>query len=171
MGGLIQLKVLSTHSDWPVRAQVLSNPMLGVAVHVPEFKQMAARWSLELLPKLTLFNEIREKDLTSDPKVINAFAKDSLRHNRISAGVYLGSLEATEWVMRAASNINVQTLLQISSHDPIVSSEANRQYFSALSCAKKVYEYEGFKHELYNELDRQRPLEDLTDFLQTLHTV
>jgi len=169
MGGLIQLKTLANHSDWPVRAQILSNPLLGVAVHVPEIKQKAARLSLELLPKVTLFNEIRDEDLTTDPDMIVQYSRDSLRHNRISSGAYLGSLEAIEWVKKAAGLIQIETLLQISTDDPIVSSAANREYFQSLSGPKKILEYGGFKHELYNEKGREKPLKDLKNYLKSLH--
>jgi alpha-beta hydrolase superfamily lysophospholipase len=168
MGGLIQLKALAQNTDWPIRAQVLSNPQMGVAVAVPEYKQLAAKLVVDLLPKITLFNEIRESDLTSDPEIIAEFAKDSLRHHRISAGVYLGSLENIDYVFKSVQKINCETYLQISSQDPIVSSEANRKMFAALQGPKKVTEYQGFKHEIYNELKREEALNDLRDFLRTL---
>ena len=171
MGGLIQLKTLANHPDWPVRAQILSNPLLGVAVHVPEYKQKIARWSVEFLPKMTLFNEIKESDLTRDAEVLAEFARDNLRHNRISAGVYLGSLEAAEWMYKAAPKITQQTLMQISAQDPIVSSNANREFFQIIRCEKTLIEYEGFKHEIYNDVGREIPLRDLVNFLRSLHNL
>lgn len=169
MGGLIQLKVLLEHPEWPVAAQVLSAPLLDVAVHVPAYKELAASALIHLLPKVTLWNEITYNMLTRDPEIIKEFEKDPLRHDRICAGVYLGSKECMSIVRQKARKVSYPTLLQVSDSDPIVSTNAALEFMDNIPHEfKAVKIYPGFKHEIYNDLGREEVLGDLTGFLSKI---
>lgn len=169
MGGLIQSKVLVDHINLPVQAQVLSSPMFGLSLEVPAIKQTAARYISALFPKLTLGNEINFSNLSRDNLVIREFEHDVLRHDRISASVYLGSQTIMSEVMAKAARVKIPTLMQISNQDPITSSPAAREFFAKISSPKKkLIEYPGFKHELYNDLERELAFADIEDFLREL---
>jgi alpha-beta hydrolase superfamily lysophospholipase len=165
MGGLIQLKSLAAHPDWKVTAQILSNPFLGVALSVPTYKQVAAEWLSALLPKVTMSNEIPDTALSRDPQILQEYQRDSLRHDRISSRVYLGSLEAIKQVFDRADKIQIPTFLQLSSKDEVVSAGATRKFFDSLKTIKKIREYGDSKHEIYNDLDRETAFQDLRQYL------
>jgi len=166
MGGLVQLKMLLNNTHWEFPAQVLSAPMLGVAVDVPLYKDLAALVFRNLLPTLTLSNEIKYTDLTRDPEVLAEFNSDVLRHDRISAGVYLGSVTTIELLRQNMSKIEIPTLLQIPDNDPVVGSRTSQELFEKLGSHTKVLKiYPDRKHEIYNDLDREEVFQDLIEFL------
>lgn len=166
MGGLIQIKALLENQNWSIAAQVLSGPWLGLSVEVPLIKDLGAIAIHKLMPKLTLSNEIRYTDLTSDSEVIEEFKKDSLRHTKISAGAYLGGQTTSLAVKSLAADVKVPTLMQISSADPIVSSSACRDFYQKIGAEdKKLIEYPDFGHEIYNEVKRAEVFADLKAFL------
>ena len=167
MGGLIQLKTLLTTNKWPVTAQVLSSPLLGIAVEVPAYKEIGAAVLSILAPKVTLGNEIVETFCSMDPEVIKEYKKDPLRHNKISSKVYLGSKIAMSYCHERANKISIPTLMQIPEVDPIVSSPAAMEFFHKIHAEQKELKiYKNRRHEIYNDLGREEAFSDLLRFLK-----
>ncbi len=167
MGALIQAKTLSEHPKLPVTAQILCSPMFGISVHVPEYKNLAATYLQQLLPKLTLGNEIDFKDLTRDTSVLSEFHKDVLRHDRISSGVYIGSKNAMSELRARASQIEIPTLMLIAENDPVTNSTSAKEIFERLpNKEKKICIYPDRKHELFNDLGREEVFADLIEYLK-----
>ena len=170
MGGLIQTSYLLKKSSQKIaRAQILSNPMWGLTVEVPMIKDLAAFAVFKLLPQVTLNNEIDWSALTSDPEVIQSYKKDVLRHDRISAGVYLGSIIAMESLKNEIHKINLPTLLQIAPHDPVCDAQKAEELFTKISTDKKILKkYSSSKHEIYNDIERDQVVADLKEYLKGL---
>lgn len=166
MGGLIQLKSLTSHPEWEFTAQVLSSPFMGLALKVPAIKEIGAHFLYNFLPKVTLGNEITDDMLTRDPEVLKEFPKDILRHHKISSGVFLGALDAMKFVQERASRLTLPTLLQIPSADQVVSSPDSQELFKNMKCEKILKVYNDYKHEIYNDLGREKVYEDLRAFLK-----
>lgn len=169
MGGLIQLKTLLENPHWEFKAQILSSPMLGVAVEVPLYKDLAALVFSKFLPTVTMSNEIQHTDLTRDEKVLQEYQSDFLRHDRISSSAYLGALSAIESLKKDIGKIKVPTLWQIPAKDPVVGSETSRHLFEKLGSKDKVLKvYPDRKHEIYNDLGREEVFQDIQDFVRAL---
>ena len=169
MGGLIQTCALSEkkYLNDVIAGQILSSPLFGVAVEVPEWKDKGASIINSLFPKLTLSNEIKNDMLTRDLDVIREYEQDNYRHHRISSGVYLGFKREFERVLSKASDITIPTLLHISDNDPVVSSPCALQFFDALASENKVIKlFEGGKHELYNDTVRTEVFKIVGEFLK-----
>lgn len=170
MGALIQTCYLLKKSSQKIaKAQILSNPMWGLAVEVPIIKDLAAFAVFKLLPQVTLNNEIDWSALTSDPAVIESYKKDVLRHDRISAGVYLGSIIAMENLKAEISKIQIPTLLQIAPNDPVCDAKKAEEFFNKISTDKKILKkYNNSKHEIYNDIERDQVIADLREYLGSL---
>jgi alpha-beta hydrolase superfamily lysophospholipase len=168
MGGLIQLKAVLSGQQDRFRAQVLSSPMLGLSVQVPTHKEIAAQVLHHVLPQVTLSNQIRSEDVTRDPLIIRELERDVLRHDRISSGVYLGSLRAIDFVSKRATKLKLPSLFQISDIDEVVSSEAINNFFNQLKGDHLLKIYPQRKHEIYNDLGREEVLTDLREYLKKL---
>jgi lysophospholipase len=167
MGGLVQTCALSEKNYPELTAQVLSSPLFGVAVEVPEWKDKGAGFINVLFPKVTLGNEIKNSDLTRDIEIVREFEMDTYRHGRISAGVYLGFKREFPKVLSYAPNITLPTLLHVSDKDPVVSSSAAIQFFDTIASQNKLLKlFEDGKHELYNDTVRAEVYQAVTDFLK-----
>lgn len=164
LGGLVQLRGLENNPQWKIQAQILSGPLLDVSVDVPLIKDVASLIANTLLPRLTLGNEIKNKDLSRDKNILEEYDQDVLRHQKMSPGVYLGFIENS---MLAKKFIcPMPTLVQIAEHDPVVSSSqiiSWSQKQNKKSFILKVYPDR--KHEIYNDLDREHVFSDLINFL------
>ena len=167
MGGLIQTCALAEKKYPELTAQILSSPLFGVAVEVPEWKDKGAGLIHSLLPKVTMGNEIKNSDLTRDIEVMREYERDTYRHGRISAGVYLGFKREFPKVQTYAQAITLPTLMHIPDKDPVVSSPAAIQFFDAVASTNKMLKIiEGGKHELYNDTVRSEVYKIVNEFLK-----
>jgi alpha-beta hydrolase superfamily lysophospholipase len=168
MGGLITLEHFLHSGDPKPDACVLSSPAVGIAVHVPPFKVKLAEVAEKWLPAITLGNEINYSDLSRDEKMVTSYARDNLRHDKVSPGLYLGMQRAFKEVLSNPAYFEIPFLFQIAGDDHIVSAEAARELFSKLPNKKNQLSlYPDSYHEIYNDLDRENVIADLKKFLGT----
>ncbi len=175
MGGLITLRHLlneikseSADGGKSPSPQVvtLSSPLLSVALAVPVIKDLAAKFLYKVIPSITLFNEIKYEDLTRDPQFLKGYATDTLRHDKISPGVYLGMLENMAMVKEQSALLQLPILVQAAGEDKIVSLPAIKEFFPLIGAKeKKLIVYEGNHHEIFNDLDRMQVYKDLDAFV------
>jgi alpha-beta hydrolase superfamily lysophospholipase len=169
MGCLVQTKTLIEHPEIKPDAVVYSSPLFGIGVAVPAFKKIGAEWIKKLLPTVTMWNEVRNEDVTRDPEVIRELEQDPYRHARICAAVYLGFLDNFPIIHAKAPEFKFKTLMQISDKDPVVSSGEAMRFFERLGSPEKELKiYKDRKHEIYNDLDREQVFEDLRNFLRSV---
>jgi alpha-beta hydrolase superfamily lysophospholipase len=167
MGALVETRTLIQHPEIKPDALVYSSPLFGIGVAVPAFKRIGAEWIKKLLPTVTMWNEVRNTDVTRDPEVLRELEQDPYRHSRISAAVYLGFLESFPIIQSKAPEIKFKTLMQISDKDPIISSGEAMRFFEKLGSAEKELKiYKDAKHEIYNDTGREQAFEDLRNFLK-----
>lgn len=165
LGGLVTLRYLQSRAV-EYTGLVLSSPCVGLSVTVPAFKEKLAHVALRWLPTLTMYNEIKYTDLTHDAEVIKSYESDSLRHDKISPGIFLSMLENFPLVLEDASKISGPVLMQLSGDDKIVSTEASRTLFDKLPGKKnQLILYPQNYHEIYNDLDREQVVADLKKFI------
>lgn len=166
MGGLVLVKALLDHGDMGARAFALSSPLFGIAVPVPAIKRKGAVLLARLAPNFTMANGLKYEDLTADPKVIADHYADKLRHDRTSSVLYLQMVDAMADSLARAGQIKLPALVMQAEADVIVSPKAARQLFETLGSAdKKWIEYPGYKHEIFNELNRPVVFNDLRAWL------
>jgi len=169
MGGLITILALLEEPTLPVKAVVLSAPLMGLKMKVPKIKEQVARIAAEWFPQLTLHNEIKYRDLSRDEEQLKHYPVDILRHDKISASVYLGMLDGFEKLRLEAENFKAPLLMLLAGRDPITDVQASRAFFDNAGSSVKTLEiYPESLHEIFNDLDREMAIEDLKKFLNRL---
>jgi len=165
MGGLVTLRYLQSKRV-KYSGLVLSSPLLGLKIQVPKLKEAAARIAVKWMPTLTMYNEIKYEDLTRDEEMRKSYAKDNLRHDKISPGLFLSMLENFPLALQNAGEIQSPVLMQVAGEDKIVSPDAEREFFERLPGKKNQLElYPDSYHESYNDLDRDKVIADLKKFI------
>lgn len=168
MGALIELKTLLRHPDFNCSAIVVSSPLLGLSVPVPLFKSKGAVILNQILPQVTMGNELTNEMLTRDLDVIREYEQDALRHTRISPGAFLGFLESFEYVRPRANEIKKPALFILSDNDPVISTPDAKDFYERLgSSRKELYVYPDAKHELVNDIIRKTVFADIKKFLDS----
>ena len=88
--------------------------------------------------------------ISRDPAVVEAYQKDPLVHDRLSARLGMELLETGEWAIAHAGEFPVPLLLMHGTADRLTSYEASREFAGkAPNCTLKLWD--GLYHETHNE--------------------
>lgn len=166
MGGLICLEALLDEDLGEITAAVFSSPALGFAVEVPTYKKGLAHIANKVFPQLTLYNEVGYEILSRDEEMLKTYERDTLRHSRISSSVFFGFLEGFERLPKEAEKINLPIFFQLPGEDRLISTPASQEVYEKLPHPKNRLEiYHDSFHEIYNDLDREKAISDLKNFI------
>jgi alpha-beta hydrolase superfamily lysophospholipase len=118
------------------------------------------------VPRLPLPARVEARALTADPALQAWIDRDHLRGTATTASWFNATAGAQDELLSGAARFTGPLLLLAGGDDRIADLAASRRFFAAAgSVDKRLVVYEGLRHELFNELDRQRPLGDAVDWL------
>jgi alpha-beta hydrolase superfamily lysophospholipase len=151
MGGLVAAEFVRRRLA-PVDALALSSPALdaGLSAFQRALMRLLYRWA----PDLTVSNGLDPQALSHDPAVVQAYLRDRLVHDRISARLAHFIAHQGPAVVAAAPSWTVPTLLLWAGDDRLV-RPAGSQAFAAVAPRDVVRSQRlpGQFHEIFNEAD------------------
>ncbi len=147
-----------------VDALVLSSPALDLGLKTPQ--RLALNVLGAMAPDLVMGSRLDAEGVSRDPAVVAAYRKDPLVHDRITPRLIRFMVDAGRDVVQRAPVWSVPTLLLWAGADRLVSpagsaafaAQANREWVTA-------QEMKDFAHEIFNERERQQPLQAMTHWL------
>ncbi|MBX3173777.1 MAG: lysophospholipase [Gemmatimonadaceae bacterium] len=149
MGGAVVARFVA-EARQPVDFCVLSSPALAADLGVVQRLQLAI--GERLAPDLAQGNGLDPHYISHDAAVVRAYIDDPSVHDRISARLARGILEAGRIALAAAPRWRVPTLLLYAGDDHLVASHGSDAF--AASAPAEVVESERFDalyHEILNE--------------------
>jgi alpha-beta hydrolase superfamily lysophospholipase len=167
-GALVTLLALTQRRALSgVRAVALTSPFLAMGtMKVPKLLLKLARPVSWILPKLAQPHGIPPDGLTHDKALVDAAGSDPLRHKVATTRWLIASTDARAQVRRDIAQVKMPTSWMIGTADPIASPEATRAVYALVPEPKQLVAYEGFLHELVNEVERKRVLDDLVAWFE-----
>ena len=166
MGGLIALDWADRNAD-RVDALVLSAPPFELSLHPSAIKVHAARLIGALWPGFTQSNQIPPSLLSHDPEVIRAHRADPLVHFRISARLFLEIQRMRRMLTSAAAEHSLPTLIIQGGADPVTRCTGCAAWARSAKAGLVTYrEYPGLFHEVLNELEGPKVLEEIIAWLK-----
>jgi alpha-beta hydrolase superfamily lysophospholipase len=167
-GGLVTLAALTRrHKLAQARCAAFTNPFLAIGT-MPVNRALLAltRPVSWLLPRFSQPHGIPASGLTSDRAMLAKAAEDPLRHGVATAGWSVASRDAQAQVIRDLGRIELPTLWMLGTADPIANPGLTRELFASVPEPKELRVYDGLLHELVNEVERERVLDDLVEWFQ-----
>jgi alpha-beta hydrolase superfamily lysophospholipase len=138
---------------------VLASPLFGFGPDAAPRNRWTGRLLGRALPRLALPARVEVDGLTSDLEQQAWIARDPLRGTATTARWYTASVAAQREVLAAAPRFEAPVLLLVGADDRITEVGASRRFYEAAGASdKKLVVYEGFRHELFSERGRERPL-------------
>jgi lysophospholipase len=165
LGGLVALRHLEVHPEAPFAGAILSSPALRVALEIPRWKTSLAGALSRLVPAFPFSSEIDPAHLTHDPAIAETYRDDPLVHSRASARFYMETVEAMRLAVRQGVRIRIPLLFVVAGDDRVVSAAASESFARSLSGDVTVRRYEGLFHECLNELERERVIRDVVEWI------
>jgi len=166
MGGLMALRYALDRQD-EFRAVIVTGPLLEIAVPVPAWKTAMGNLMSRLAPKLSMPNEIDPSLLSRDPGVGEAYVRDPLVHNRVSARWFTETVKAMACVHENASKFRLPVLIMHGSRDKLTNPNGSKRFYEACASEDKTLKiYDGAYHELTNEINKDEILADMENWLK-----
>ncbi len=166
MGGLIAARY-AQDSLGELPGLILSSPFLRLKLPVPAWKRTAALVLSSVAPTFTLPSELPPEWLSSDQELTEEARRDPLIHRGATARWFTETLATQSDVMRRAGSIRAPVALLYAGDDRVADSTASDTFFELLSVPKIAHRYEGYLHEIFNEIGRLRVFHDLEAWLAT----
>ncbi len=163
-GGLIALRFALAHPE-KIRGLVLSDPLLKLAKPIAPLKELAGRILVRFSSKISFPNDLIPEELTRDPAMQEAYLADPVIFHVVSVGWFQQMEKAGDDALHRSGDLRVPFLLLLGGDDPVCSGQASRDFFSRVRGEKELKVYEGFRHEIFNEVGRERVMKDLGDWL------
>jgi acylglycerol lipase len=165
LGGLLSLRYVLDRPD-AFAGLAVSSPYLHLATDVHFLKEAVATAASHLAPTLLTKSPIAAKALSHDPAMVEGYIADPLVFKTFNARWFFQARQAQEEVLKRAGEIRLPVLMMIGSADPIAQPERGRQVFDRLGSPDKTLKvYDGFLHEVLNEVGRERVIQDLVEWL------
>lgn len=167
MGGLFAAR-FATAGLAPLRGLILSSPAL--ALRLSPLQSAMHKVASALIPGVGIPNGSQNRYLSHDGEVVQAYENDVLVHPKISARLLNSMLEAMEYAHDHAPHLSIPVLLLVAEDDHLVDPIGSRRFSARLApaIATTIY-YEGFYHEIFNELDATRVFDDVRSWLEQQH--
>jgi alpha-beta hydrolase superfamily lysophospholipase len=138
---------------------VLSSPYLRLALKPPAAKVLGAKLMGRVIPWLPVSTGLDIESLTSDPELQRWTERDPLYGRATTPRWFDESSRAQVEVMRRAGEWAAPLLVVAAGADRIADVETTRRFVEAATAGdKRLVVYEGFRHELFNEIERDRPI-------------
>ena len=166
LGGLIALYYAARHPDL-LRAVAASSPALRLAQPPPRLKVALAEGLDRILPNTPLPNGVNPRLLSHDPAVVAAYRRDPLVHRVITAGCAVALREAMKESPCLAAQLKVPCLILQAGEDRVCDANAAAEFAaSVVNAPVTLRRYDGLYHEVFNEPERSRVIQDLIDWME-----
>jgi acylglycerol lipase len=146
---------------------LLSSPYLTNAVSVPAPLMAVSGFVSKVLPGLPTI-KLDSKDISRDSTIVKAYDSDPLNY-RGGTKARFGSelIGAGKYVLSRAAAIKTPILIMLGTADKIASPEGSKQLYNSVGSSDKTLKnYEGFYHEIINEIGKEQVYQDIVDWLQ-----
>lgn len=145
---------------------VASAPWLRPAMAIPSSKLALAKIANVIFPSYLENNGIDVNQLSRDPKVAEAYVKDPLVHNKISARLFMNGTERAKYAMDNATQLRVPLLIMHGSQDGLTSYTASEEFAKLTEKFAEFKSWPGFYHELHNEPEQKEVMQYVLNWLE-----
>jgi len=145
---------------------VLVSPYFRLAMRPSAAKVLGARLIGRVLPWLPIASNLRPEDLTADPDHQRWTARDPLYGRATTPRWFEESSRAQRDLLRRAGEWRAPLLVLAAGDDRVADTSAARAFVDGASAEdKEMRVYAGFRHEIFNEVERDRPIGDAVEWL------
>nr|WP_244111728.1 alpha/beta hydrolase [Burkholderia gladioli] len=150
----------------PLAGLVLSSPALAPGRDVPRWMLAASRFMSRAWPRFPAL-KIDAALLSRDPEVVAANRADPLvQHGAVPARTGAEILVAMERIARGRASLALPTLIYHGTADKLTEPEGSREFGAQAGPADKTLTlYAGNYHETMNDLERERVIGALIDWI------
>jgi alpha-beta hydrolase superfamily lysophospholipase len=165
MGGLVVARFVAGGKR-DVNGVVLSSPAFDPGLS--GFQKLLLSTLPRFVPNLPVSNGLDPNYISHDPKMVAAYRKDPLVHDRITPRMAKFIADGGPACVEGAAKWKVPTLLMYAGDDRLVNPAGSRAFAAAAPAHVVTAQcFEGLYHEIFNERDPEPVFAVLKRWLQT----
>lgn len=166
MGGAIALSYALDHQD-ELSGLILSAPAVDVVGGKPKVVVEIGKILGRFAPGIPV-ETLDAKSVSRDPAVVAAYESDPLvHHGKVKAGIARGMILAAESFPARLPSLTLPVLLLHGTDDHLAAISGSRMIAAhAGSKDLTLKTYDGLFHEVFNEPEQEKVLDDLVDWLR-----
>ena len=166
MGGLVALQMVLEQPE-KVDGLVLSGAYLSNAARVPRPLLALSGPVSRLFPSLPV-QSLDTSALSRDPAVVRAYEADPLvYHGKVKARLGHEMLQAGAFVMARADSVHLPLLIMHGGADQLAAPNGSRELYERVSSEDKTLKiYDGYYHEIFNDVSKERVVGDVLEWLR-----
>lgn len=177
LGGLITLRFLQeqamdgiSNAESGIAGAIVASPWLRLAFQPSRWKIFLASVMRRICPGFRQITGMDTSRLSRDAAFLQTLPDLDLSHHRLSARLFYEIERACVLARARASKITLPLLLLHGQADPVTCWMATRDFYEAAASADKTLKlYPEALHETHNDLDRNRVVTDIAQWV-TRHT-
>ncbi len=169
MGSLIVAHyVASLETPEKFKSLILSGTGAAPGPDITWFIKNVSKLLSVILPKIRLPAGTDPNFISNDPEVVRAYIEDPMIEMKVTPRIAAEVMKASTKMIEIAPGITIPTLMQIGSEDRAFHPSTWEPLFNAIGASDKEFKlYDGFKHEVYNEVNKEIALNDLKDWINS----
>jgi alpha-beta hydrolase superfamily lysophospholipase len=167
MGGGIVFAYGAEHAG-DYSAMVLSGPAVAAQLEAGELLAAVGKAVGKVFPGMPM-RKLPADAVSRDPEVVAKYESDPLvYHGLLPAGITRALLEIGENQPRLAAKLTAPLLIVHGDKDRLIGLEGSRMLVeNAASAEVALKVYPGLFHEVFNEPEKERVLDDVTSWIET----
>ena len=166
MGGTFVLNYLLLYNP-KISGAIVTSPYLLPVVKPKKYKLLAGKLLYNILPHITMKNDLEKNALSRTVSKVESYKKDPLIHNRISVKLGIDLIESGKRALKRSGHLNTNLLLMHGKADRITSFEGSKKLYRKYKkfCDLKIWN--GMYHELHNEPEKEQVLEFVFNWMKS----
>lgn len=145
-----------------VKGVIATSSGLHTAIEAQTLKVMMAKVLGALMPKVAIASGLDPKGISRDEKVVQAYSKDPLVHDKISLGFGKVMIGVTRWTLAHAGEFSLPLLLMHGKADTIAFPTSSTEFAAPLKEKCTLVLWEDAYHELHNESEKNEVFKTMT---------
>lgn len=169
MGGNLALNYVLVRNHF-FKGAIITAPWLELTNQISPIKHITSHLLNNILPNLTISNQIKSEQLATSSSEIKAHDKDPLCHSQISIRLYNELHTSASQIIAKSHLFDLPILLMHGQEDEITNHDASQQFaLKAAHCHFTSYPHA--RHELHREAISDDMANNITNWILKFNTV
>ena len=147
-----------------VSGLIATSPYLRLAFDPPQWKMILGKLMVNIAPSITLSAGLDAKAISRIPEEVLAYTSDPLVHGKVSPMFSFPIMEAGEWALSHAHELQFPTLLLHGTGDRLIDHKATKIFHERCG-SSTLFLYEGGFHELHHDSCQDMMLDQVQAWL------
>jgi alpha-beta hydrolase superfamily lysophospholipase len=148
-----------------LRGVIATGPWLELAFQPPASQVSLGRLMNGILPTFVQKSNLNTKGLSHDKVVVDAYEKDPLVHDKISARLFVSTYDSGLWALDHAAEFPLPLLLMHGAADPITSAQGSKKFADKAGEKVTLKLWDDLYHEIHNEPQNGDVFQFMVDWL------